>query len=493
MSIDAEYTPDSNAVKRFQRARELQGGRYARYEEYTSRYENEYEPPVLTMRMDEKVRPFVSTVNWCRLCIESLANRMSIAGFITSLDKDRAIDENGEPVGVSIDEKLWDWWQAANMDKESRLAHTEALLQGIAYVIVNLPKGQDHPEFILGTSRNMYATYDPRTREVQEAYQWYNSMDDDTAEVDRGVVYTKNEIIPLVRSPFGDWEVDREGIEPHNLGIVPVAPIVNRAKVGDRNGRSEITDIIPLSDFATRLMTNAQLAQEILAMPLRHVSGMSQEDFVGPDGTPTPQWKAYFSSLLVAEDPQAKFGQMPGADLRNFTDMFNMLAKQVSSVSGLPPHALGLTTSNPASAEAIRSGESNLVMRIMDRSAAFEQGWELAMRIALIWDGYEEARTMRIETTWNNPETPTYTSKADAVTKLRGMKIIPNVQAMEDLGYSPEKIRKNQQLLREEAEQEMGFNWGTAGSLNDQSGLPEASDDSGQGAPPTRSGIADVV
>lgn len=476
-------------LDRFEKAQQRGISSNDRYEEYRQRYENEYQVPLLSLRVNEKIRPFAATVNWSRLCIESLANRMSIAGFITSIDKNRKTDSEGNPVGGSVDELLWDWWQAGNMDKESRLAHVEALLQGAAYVIVNFPPDSDYPEFVLATSQNMYVSYNPRTREVEEAFQWFASDDLDLDEtIDAGTIYTRDEIIQVVHGDDGWVVVDRE---VHGLGIVPVAPLVNRAKVGDRFGRSEITDLIPLSDFASRLMTNAQVALEFLAMPFRYATGVDKDDFVDQNGAPMSSWRQYASAIAGYKSAEAKVGQLPGADMRNFVEIFNMLAKQVSSVSGLPPHALGLTTSNPASAEAIRSGESNLVMRILDRSAAFEQGWELAMRIALIWadnEWSEAARTMRIETTWANPETPTFSAKADAVVKLRQAKVIPNVQAQEDLGYSPEKIRKNERLLQQEREQDYGFNWGAidgGGVTGDGiGGLPEAVDTAGQGVTP---------
>lgn len=480
---------------RVERALRQKGAVTERYIEFEDRYENRFDVQFLSVRAEsQEFRKISATINWCRLAVESIANRMSIAGFLTSLDEERDIDlTTGEPVGDSVDELLWDWWQAADMDKESRLTNTEALLQGSGYVIVNWPvdeagKPAKYPEFIMATPNEMYAVYDPRTRDIVEAYQWWVS-DPLAAETrfDRGSVYTKNEIIPI-RRDGEQWTVDGEReVEVHGLNFVPVAHVVNRARLTDHAGRSEITDLCDIQDFATRLLTNTQFAQEFLAVPLRHVAGISAEDFMSSDGGSSSVWHAYMSSLLATENPDAKFGQLGGADLRNFTEVFNMLARQAAAVSSLPPHALGLSTSNPASADAIRSGESNLVQRIQDRSASFEQGWERAMKIALLWhDNLEgsgvadpdRARRMRIETTWNNPETPTTSAKADAVTKLRQSKIISGRQALEDMGYAPEKIKRILHELADERAAEMAFDW--EAGLNDDEAVPPPVDAVGQ-------------
>jgi hypothetical protein len=84
----------------------------------------------------------------------------------------------------------------------------------------------------------------------------------------------------------GEW-VDEQAPDVHNLGT-PRRPVhqPERASRGfglTQNlleGVSEMFDVIPIADSAARALTNAQLAQETVAVPQKYVLGMSKGDFV---------------------------------------------------------------------------------------------------------------------------------------------------------------------------------------------------------------------
>jgi hypothetical protein len=57
----------------------------------------------------------------------------------------------------------------------------------------------------------------------------------------------------------------------HNLGVVPVVPMVNRDRATRKTaafieGISEMADVIPIAESASRAVTNGQLAQETHAV-----------------------------------------------------------------------------------------------------------------------------------------------------------------------------------------------------------------------------------
>jgi hypothetical protein len=134
-------------------------------------------------------------------------------------------------------------------------------------------------------------------------------------------------------------------------------------------------------------------------------------------------------------------GQFPEADLRNFHETLNSLAKMVAAMSGLPPHFFAYSDANPASADAIRSAETRLVKRAERRQRAFGGAWEQVMRLALlIADGSLPEGATSLETVWRDASTPTIAQKADAVAKLRAANLISLRQAREDLGYTAEQI-----------------------------------------------------
>lgn len=365
-----------------------------------------------------------TVINWPALAVDSLEERLDVEGFQLGGD-------------VSADERLWDWWQANDLDEESSLAHLDALVFGRTYVTVTRGESDDDPPVItVESARTMAVEIDPATRKLAAAARVFER--DDTGQPAGAVLYLPGKNTTWRRSS-GAWRAvssDRFALEE-----VAVVPLINRARLARRQGATEMRDVMGLTDAACRSLTNLQAAQELLAVPQRYVLGATQEDFVDQNGQPIPAWEAYIGRFLALGNQEAKVGQLPGSDLRNFTEVMNHYAKLVASVTGLPPHFLGMSTDNPASADAIRSSEARLVKRAERRGRAFGEGWERVMRLALRFVGDDDAAARRLETVWRDPSTPTYAAKADAVVKLFQAGIIPQEAAWEQMGFSPEYRR----------------------------------------------------
>lgn len=379
------------------------------------------------LALPPEMRKLSTVINWPRLVVDSLEERLDVEGFRLG-------------GAATADDELWGWWQANNLDEESGLGHLEAFVQKRAYITVGSPEHPDDPPIIsVESPRSMFARVDPRTRRVRDALRLYDAH---SGEPQAATLYEPDRTSYWRRTASG-WVPDPE-LEPddHGLGVVPVVPMVNRARLGDRVGRSEMADIIPITDAACRSLTNLQGAQELLAMPQTIFFGVQNGDFVDQDGRPLPKWEAYLGRMKALANHEAKVSQLPGADLRNFTEVINHYARMVGALSGLPPHFLGLSTDQPASADAIRSSEARLVKRAERRARMFGEAWEQAMRIAMRIAGRDEAGAERLETIWRDPSTPTVAARADAVTKLVQSGILPVEAAWEELGYSSERRRR---------------------------------------------------
>lgn len=365
-----------------------------------------------------------TVINWPALAVDSLEERLDVEGFQLGGD-------------VSADERLWDWWQANDLDEESSLAHLDALVFGRTYVTVTRGESDDDPPVItVESARTMAVEIDPATRKLAAAARVFER--DDTGQPAGAVLYLPGKNTTWRRSN-GVWRAVSS--DRFALNEVAVVPLINRARLARRQGATEMRDVMGLTDAACRSLTNLQAAQELLAVPQRYVLGATQEDFVDQNGQPIPAWEAYIGRFLALGNQDAKVGQLPGSDLRNFTEVMNHYAKLVASVTGLPPHFLGMSTDNPASADAIRSSEARLVKRAERRGRAFGEGWERVMRLALRFVGDDDAAARRLETVWRDPSTPTYAAKADAVVKLFQAGIIPQEAAWEQMGFSPEYRR----------------------------------------------------
>lgn len=422
----------------------LLSGQLMDLEESAEYYDACYRLETIGLAAPPEMRVLSHVVGWPRMYLDSLEERLDVEGFRLA-GQSRQIQE------------MWEWWQANNMDEESCLAHLDAFIYGRSYVTVAAPGDGDLPGVPLirvESPRNFYAEVDPRTRKVKRAIRVYSQVTPPhTAEIvnpqdARATLYLPNETVFLV-SDNGAWRV--EGRVQHNLGVVPVVPIYNRQRAGDREGRSEILpEIRAITDAASRTLMNMQAATEMMATPQRYIFGVPPEAL----GTTDAEIReAYMGRLLTFEDAEGKAGQFTAAELRNFVEVLQELAKHVASYTGLPPQYLSFSSDNPASAEAIRSSESRLVKKCERKARMFGGAWEEVMRLCLrVLDREVPPEMARLETVWRDPATPTFAAKADAVTKLysNGMGIIPKEFARIEMGFTDEQRREMREWDRDD-------------------------------------------
>lgn len=422
-----------------------------------------YMAPELLMELGDRMRQVI--IHWPELVIDSVEERLDIEGF-------RLGDE------AEADDALWGIWQANGLDILSHEAHIDALVMKRAYAVVG-SRGPDDLDPSSGVSMDVplvtvesplqvIATRDPRTRRVREAAKWRSSSPD-VQKNDRATLYLPDRTVWLkqatkrsARAPL--WVLDEDdapGIDEHGLGVVPVVPIVNRPRTVPRmnrgEGRSDLDAIIPLSDAACKIATDMMVGAEFHALPRRWLTGVGPGAFVDESGNEIGALSRIAGRIWALEgsSQDVKVGQFPEATLSGFHDTIKMLAQLVASIAGLPPHYLGMATDNPASADAIRSAESRNIKRAERRHRCFGEGWETAMRIAmLIRDGSVPPEAARMETIWRDPATPTVAQKADAAVKLFQAGIVPRTQTWEDLGYSSVQIERMKEDLEEEAERQ---------------------------------------
>lgn len=388
---------------------------------YEGRQPLSYLAKEIAREMDDRIRSVL--VNWPELVVDSLEERLDVEGFRLP----------GQDRG---DERLLEWWQANDLDVESSQAHVEALATRLAFAIVGA--GDEHPIITVESSEQVYAEIDPRTRKVTQAVKhWCNDDGQEWA-----TLYLPDETRFLTRMGTDEGWSAWADPDMHDMGRVPVVPIVNRRRPMKPTGRSELESVIPLSDAACKLATDMMVGAEFHALPRRWAVGVTEDDFKDTQGRPLSKWSKLIGRIWTSEDPTAKMGQFPEAQLTNFHTSIDLLAGLVASMAGLPPHYLGIKNSdNPTSADAIRSGESRLVKRAERRQRAFGAAWEEVMRLAYLVQGEDlPAGANRMETIWRDASTPTIAQSADAAVKKKAAGIVPLRQTRQDLGYSDTQI-----------------------------------------------------
>lgn len=385
----------------------------------------------LGLAVPPQLQRFTTLVNWPRVVVDSIEERLDVEGF-------------RYPGEERADADLWQVWQENDLDEESQQAHLDALVHGRSFVSVSagIEEG-DSPRIVVESATEMVTIEDPATRETIVAAKFWEQDKKQYA-----TFWQPNATIWLTLRN-GQWKEERRDV--HMLGAVPVVPIVNRPRTGRRDGVSEMADVIGLTDAAARTLTNLQLAQETHAVPQRAVLGASKADFVDSKGKQLPVWEAYFSAVWAISNPSASTAQFAASDLRNFHETVNHYAHQVSAVSGLPLRFFGQNTANPPSADGIRADETRLVKRCERKQRTFSGGWEKVMRIAeRIRTGEWNRDLRRLETIWRDPSTPTVAAVADAVVKQHQTGILPVEMAWEELGWSEAKIARARRLQAEQ-------------------------------------------
>lgn len=403
----------------------------------------------LGLAIPEELKRFTVQVNWPRVVVDAIKRRLIVTGF-------------RRPGSDAADDDLWGIWQYNNMDERASFAHTDALALKRSYVCVST-NGED-PKFPLisvESPEEMIALRDPRTHRIVAAMRMYGK---NVFGSDRKVtLYFPDRTVWLQLNDNGRWE-DEFDPDPHELGTPAVVALVNRDRAtrvtgSVAEGVSEMADIIPIADSASRALTNAQLAQETVSTPQKFALGMAITDFVDPvTGAPVPKWDAYFGSVWASANKDAKIGQLEAADLGNFEKMMNIYARVGSGVTGLPIEYFGLNTQNPPSEAGQRAGETRLINTVEERQVTFGSSWESVNRLVLRFrDGEWKQDARRLETVWRDAGTPTRAQITDAVVKEFQAGLTDWETAQESLGRSPETIKRMKDRRAADTATSLGF------------------------------------
>ncbi|MEU0937582.1 phage portal protein [Embleya sp. NPDC005971] len=357
-----------------------------------------------------------TVIGWPRIGVDALEQRLDLEAMRWSDGSDSS--------------ELEEIAEANDLYDESSLGHTDALIYGRGYITGGSScecggaACDDCPPLLTVESPlDMTMLWDPRLRmglsALRECVQDEERM---------SVLMLPDTTIWTIPTENGDEIVDRDD---HGLGMLPVLRLANRQRTGDRIGKSEITpDVMSITDAACRRLLGIEVAAEFHGAPQRYILGASESAFQDAEGRAMSAWETYIGRMLALERDEdgniPEVGQFSAHDPSGQTKIIDLYARIMATQLGLPPHMLGYTSDNPASADAIRSAESMLVKKAERRIRRFGRTWAQAMRLALwIRDGEPPDKSRRIETVWRNPATPTVAASTDAAVKLVQAGVLP--------------------------------------------------------------------
>lgn len=362
-----------------------------------------------------------TVIGWPRIGIEALEQRLDLDAFRWADGSD-----SSDLMAVASANDLFD---------ESSLAHTDGLIYGRSLITVGSGDcdSSDCPALMsIESPLDMAVLWDARSRTVLAALRECRPdlLAPDLVDDRMIVLYLPDQTVQAVPSDTGaGWVVvDRD---MHGLGVVPVVRMSNRQRAGDRVGRSELTpDVMSITDAACRRLMGIEVAAEFFGAPQRYILGATEEAFQDAEGNAKSAWETYIGRMLALERDEdgniPTVGEFVAHDPSGQTKIIDLYARIMATQLGLPPHMLGYTSDNPASADAIRSSEGMLIKKAERRQRRFGAAWVQAMRLALwVQNGEPPDKQMVIEPIWRNAATPTVAASTDAAVKLVTANILP--------------------------------------------------------------------
>jgi Phage portal protein, SPP1 Gp6-like len=378
--------------------------------------------------------------NLPRLAVASLAERLRVTGF------------TGDP-------NVWPLWLANDLDQLSAVAHREALLLGSSFIVCWTDK-RGNPCASIESAKQVAVLADPGTREITSAVKRWR-----TRTTTESILYQPDQITRLRADTPGAATTGFYVIDQFDnpLGVVPVVQLRNteRIPVGmvsypDRLlefGSSEIHDLMPLVDGINKILADLMVAAEYTARPRRWATGIEMverpklDDAGNPvldsDNEPIMETVNPFpegNRMMIAEPEAARIGQLDGANLAGYRAAVDILLSQVMACSALPAHFVGITTSNPASADALRAAESSLTARAESRQQTLGRAWEQVGRLLVATQNGVDPSDVDCHVKWAPADTRSIAQEADAVTKLYAAKLLSREGALRRLGFTEDEI-----------------------------------------------------
>lgn len=376
------------------------------------------------------------SVNLCKLAVDAVAERMRVTRVSARVRGQHDVSDRANELYLK-----------SNLDQLLQPAIIDALALGAAYLMVWTDR-HGRVTITSESAKQVAVSRDPITGEVDGAVKrWLVRSPEGILEAEHVVHYTPSAITHYVRDERGN--LDQRGDQVHNaVGVVPVIPMVNITRAGQSNGYSVIDDMGHLVDALSKILSDMLVASEDVARPRRWATGVDLEEDDGDDGFSaddvagvqdvdmSPAVSPFESGnrMFTVESPDAKFGQLPGADLKGYETAVNLILQQIMAVSALPAHMMGVTTANPSSADAIRAAEASLTARAESRIKVLGLAVEHAVALALAIDLGVPVHEVQVQVKWGSAASKSLAQESDAVAKLHALMIVNTSEAREMMG-----------------------------------------------------------
>lgn len=368
-------------------------------------------------------------LGWPAKSVSALEHRLDIRGFMIP-------EEAGHDAG--IDEIVRD----NDLLVESSMAHTAGLIHGAAFVTVSAgdPQADEPPAIIAARSaREATALWSKRSRQVTAGLTV--NTGDGVNEQPQVSLWLPHQVITITKMRTG-YHLQRS---PHSLGRVPMEMLAYRPHLEVRSGQPRITDIVMgLTDAAVRTVLRMEGTAEFFSFPARYALGVNDSDF-------SDSFKTYLNRMLaIGRDDNGELptlGEFSSSSPEPHIAQLRALAAQFAGETAIPLNQLGIVQDNPASADAIRAAEAELIKTAERAQRGYGPAWSRSVAMAAqIYEGSRtpDPRFDTLMTQWYDAATETKAANAQGVMTLVAAGVLPARSRItwEQLGYDEATIRR---------------------------------------------------
>lgn len=350
-----------------------------------------------------------SVLGWCGKAVDTLSDRLIFRGFK---------DDN-----YNINEIF----QLNNPDTLFDSAVLSSLISSCCFIYIS-PDDEGYPRLQVIDGGNATGIIDPITGLLTEGY---------------AVLERDEHKIPILEAYFvpGATIFYKKGVRkpiiiPHRVRYPLLVPIINRPDAIRPFGHSRISRAnMSLVNSAARTVKRSEIAAEFYSYPQKYVVGLSE------DHEPLEKWQASMSALLSLtkddEGDSPKMGQFSQQSMVPHTEQLKMFASLFAGENGLTLDDLGFATSNPASAESIKSAHENLRLAARKAQRTFGSGFlNVGFLAASLRDNFDYKRNALYMTKpmWEpifEPDSSMLSSIGDGVIKIN--QAVPDYIGKENL------------------------------------------------------------
>lgn len=233
-------------------------------------------------------------------------------------------------------------------------------------------------------------------------------------------VFLPNKVYAITRNGRGQWEAERIVTNwPEPTAI----PFVSDPQLSRPLGRARITrPLMSLTDMGFRTLVRMEASAEFYSVPKLWFLG-APEDAFNQD-----TWSSLVSAINAIDGDidghNPELHQISQASMQPHSDMLKTIALVVASETNLPADTLGITLSNPTSAEAMAAAERKLTREADRQNRLFGLQLERLLRMTIcLRDGLatppDDLKTVR--PVWMATREVSDAARADAYVKISGV------------------------------------------------------------------------